>query len=76
MRLDVLFLVLIYTETEEEGALLPYNILFLAEDLKACCFFWFCGFFSPVVDTAKASSFVDASLVRSSLRALFERLKY
>lgn len=35
--------------------------------------FWF---FFPVVDTAKASSFADASLVRSSLRALLERLKY
>lgn len=38
MRLDVLCLILISTETEEEGALLPSNILFLAEDLKGGCF--------------------------------------
>lgn len=38
-----------------------------------CVLAFFC---LPMVDTAKASSFADASLVRTSLRALFQRLKY
>lgn len=74
MRLGVFFLILIYTETEEEGALLLSNILFLAEDMNSDCIFVFCFF--PVVDTAKVLSSADASLVVSSLRALFQRLKY
>lgn len=87
---------MIFTEAEEEGALLPSHILFLAEDLKSKGWLWFwfllcvflcaVGFFFfgcvlaffclPMVDTAKASSFADASLVRTSLRALFQKLKY
>lgn len=37
MRLDVLVLVLIFMETEDEGAPLPSHVLFLAEDLEGCC---------------------------------------
>lgn len=46
MRLDVLVLVLIFMETEDEGAPLPSHVLFLAEDLEGCCVI-VGDFFSP-----------------------------